>query len=187
MSEIDYTKEPKTDKAECTTVYAKRKSPGRPKNGPYVPTTHAGHKILFKQAKFLDAVIELGDVKQAAKLSGYSTIGANQLLAKDWIKEEIQYRMALIESEKIANAQEIMQYLTRVMRGEEKDQFGLDVAISERTRAAQELARRVIDIPGEKEEKEKESTQVRLVISRQKPAVVVDGEYKEVAVDDAEA
>ena len=31
------------------------------------------------------------------------------------------------------------------MRGEEKDQFGLDAPLAERTRAAQELAKRIID------------------------------------------
>ena len=33
------------------------------------------------------------------------------------------------------------------MRGEEKDQFGLDAPLSERTNAARELARRIVDVP----------------------------------------
>ena len=39
-----------------------------------------------------------------------------------------------------------MEYLTKVMRGELKDQFGLEASLSERTKAAQELAKRTIDI-----------------------------------------
>ena len=35
------------------------------------------------------------------------------------------------------------------MRGEEKDQFGLDAPLSERTNAAKELARRIVDVPTE--------------------------------------
>lgn len=40
-----------------------------------------------------------------------------------------------------------MQYFTDVMRGKITDQFGLDASLSERTKAAQELAKRQIDIP----------------------------------------
>ena len=36
-----------------------------------------------------------------------------------------------------------MEYLTSVMRGEKKDQFDLDASLSERTKAASELARRL--------------------------------------------
>ena len=40
-----------------------------------------------------------------------------------------------------------MDYFSRVMRGEIKDQFGLEAPLSERTKAAVELAKRQIDIP----------------------------------------
>lgn len=60
-------------------------------------------------------------------------------------KKYLAERMQQIDNEKIASADEVMQYLTRVMRGEEKDQFDLEVPISERTKAAQELAKRLID------------------------------------------
>lgn len=51
-----------------------------------------------------------------------------------------------LEPETVATAQEVMSYFTSVMRGEVKDQFGLEAPLSERTRAAQELAKRTIDI-----------------------------------------
>lgn len=60
-------------------------------------------------------------------------------------KKYLAERMKQIDDEKIASANEVMEYLTRVMRGEEKDQFDLEVPISERTKAAQELAKRLID------------------------------------------
>ena len=46
----------------------------------------------------------------------------------------------------IADAAEVMQYFTSVMRGEIKDQFGLDAPLAERTKAAVELAKRKVDI-----------------------------------------
>ena len=45
----------------------------------------------------------------------------------------------------IADADEIMRYFTSVMRGEIKDQFNLDAPLAERSAAARELAKRVID------------------------------------------
>ena len=51
-----------------------------------------------------------------------------------------------------ATAQEVMEYFTKVMRGEIKDQFGLEAPLSERTKAAQELAKRTFDIENRKTE-----------------------------------
>ena len=42
----------------------------------------------------------------------------------------------------IATADEVLQYLSRVMNGEEKDAFGLDVSVADRTKAAELLGKR---------------------------------------------
>lgn len=54
--------------------------------------------------------------------------------------------MEEIRKESVATADEVMQFFTSVMRGEVKDQFGLDATLSDRTRAAQEIAKRTVDI-----------------------------------------
>lgn len=54
--------------------------------------------------------------------------------------------MRQLEKQTMASAQEVMEYFTAVMRGELKDQFGLDASLSDRTKAAQELAKRTVDI-----------------------------------------
>ena len=59
------------------------------------------------------------------------------------IKNYIDAITERLESDKIADIQEVMEYLTSVMRGEKKDQFDLDPALSERTKAASELAKRL--------------------------------------------
>lgn len=61
-----------------------------------------------------------------------------------------------------------MEYFTRVMRNEEKDQFGLDLPISERTKAAQELAKRVIDIPDRLNDKPEAEIKITLDWNRDK-------------------
>ena len=57
----------------------------------------------------------------------------------------IAERMAELDEEKVATANEVLEYLTSVMRGEVQDQFDLEPSLSDRTKAASELARRLVD------------------------------------------
>ena len=114
-------------------------------------TTHSGHKLTPKEAKFIDEYIKTGNGQKSVIEAGYNSKNprgyAQTLLTKEYIAEEINYRLSLARDESIADATEIMQYFTDVMRGKIADQFGLEASLSERTKAAQELAKRQIDIP----------------------------------------
>lgn len=113
--------------------------------------THTGHPLTIKEASFIDNYIQTGNGMRSVIDAGYTDNApaqkANFLLKKAYIAEEINYRMNQAKTESIAGAEEIMRYFTSVMRGEIKDQFGLDAPLGERTKAAQELAKRKIDIP----------------------------------------
>jgi phage terminase small subunit len=113
--------------------------------------THTGERLTPLQAKFIDKYIETGNGKQSVIEAGYTCKNpaqmAQKLLNTPYINEEVRYRLEQAKDESIADATEIMRYFTKVMRGEINDQFGLDAPLSERTRAAQELAKRQIDIP----------------------------------------
>ena len=112
--------------------------------------THDGHKLSINEDRFIDKYLEFGNALQAVVQSGYKTKtpGAygHMLLTKDYIANEIKYRRDDMHSKNIASAQEVMDYFTKVMRGELLDQFGLEAPLSERTKAAQELAKRTVDI-----------------------------------------
>ena len=54
----------------------------------------------------------------------------------------LDQRMEQIENERIATGEEVLKYLTSVMRGVEKDQFGLDPSLQDRTKAAELLGKR---------------------------------------------
>lgn len=112
--------------------------------------TQKGKKLTVKEAKFIACYLESGNATQALKDAGYKRSDGAQygykLLNKPYIADEIAFRLKQFEDEKIASATEILQYYTRVMRGEERDQFNLEVSIAERTKAANELAKRQIDI-----------------------------------------
>lgn len=108
-----------------------------------VDCTHDGYPMTPAEAKFVDLVLVTGNVQQAMKESGVS---ARQIAGKDYITDEIKWRMEQMKKATIADADEVMQYFTKVMRGEEKDQFGLDAPLSERTAAAREIAKRTFDL-----------------------------------------
>ena len=99
-------------------------------------------KLTPKQKAFSDEYLICGNVTEAAKKAGYSektayAIGSENL-TKPLICEYIASRQKEIDDARIADAAEIMQYLTSVMRGEIKDQFELDPPLAERTKAAPE-------------------------------------------------
>jgi phage terminase small subunit len=78
--------------------------------------------ITVKQRAFADYYIELGNAELAAKRAGYSARGnTSKLLQNTTISNYIEERMKELESEKIAKQDEILQYLTRVMRREERE------------------------------------------------------------------
>ena len=108
-----------------------------------------GKEPTPKQKAFADEFLKCGNMTEAAKRAGYSEKTARQSGAENMKKpvvlEYIQKRQKQIEDASIADIKEVMQYLTRVMRGEVKDQFDLDAPLSERTRCAQELLKRNMD------------------------------------------
>ena len=108
-----------------------------------VDITHDGYPLSVKEAKFISLFISNGNVAKSLREAGLTM---RAIAGKDYITDEITYRLDQLKKETIADADEIMQYFTRVMRGEVKDQFGLDAPLSERTAAARELAKRIVDI-----------------------------------------
>ena len=107
-------------------------------------------KGISHTRKELDKNVPHTKLELEKELSRYLAVKGNNVRQKSYIAQEIFYRkQQLIEKNKdsICSAEELLTYLSKVVRGEEKDQFGLDIPISERTRAAVELAKRVIDLP----------------------------------------
>ena len=99
-----------------------------------------------KQKAVADYYIECGNATEAAKRAGYSkrtarVIGQENLL-KPAISDYIAERQKQIDDSRIADAAEVLRFYSSVMRNQEKDQFGLDAALSDRISAARELMKR---------------------------------------------
>ena len=164
------SKTSKTNKKAGGEEVAKKTTTKRKKKT--VLTTHDGHTLTANEANFIDEYVQNGNGAQSY-LTAYPNSNpkcarqnANRLLSKDYITSEISYRLECAKNDSIASAEEIMNYLSSVMRGEVKDAFGLDAPLSERTRAAVELAKRMIDIPNKVANNEQPELKITLDFGR---------------------
>lgn len=100
-----------------------------------------------RQILFVQEYMKTNNVTQSSISAGYMPKGAyaqgSRLLKDVRIQNYIEAIRERLDDAKIADIQEVMEYLTSVMRGEKKDQFDLEAALSERTKAASELAKRL--------------------------------------------
>lgn len=102
------------------------------------------NKLTEKQKRFIDYYIETANATESAKRAGYSEKTAKNIGAENLTKLNffIQKKLEEKEEDRIASQDEVLEYLTKVMRGEEKDQFGLDASLQDRTRCAELLGKR---------------------------------------------
>ena len=108
-------------------------------------------KMTAKQQRFCDEYLIDLNATQAAIRAGYSKKTANRIatenLSKPVIKEYIEKRMAEKESELIADQDEVLKYLTAVMRGETQS----EIVVVEGTGDGCSEARAIEKAPDEKE------------------------------------
>ena len=102
------------------------------------------NELTEKQKRFIDYYIEFADAKKAAIEAGYSKKTAKVIGCENLTKLNcfIQEKLKEKEDNRIASQDEVLRYLTSVMRGEEKDQFGLDASLQDRTKCAELLGKR---------------------------------------------
>ena len=117
--------------------------------------------LRIKQKRFADEYIISGNATEAYKKAGYSAssdrvagVEGHKLLKNPKIKSYIDERLKQLDSEKIADQQEVLSYLTSVMRGQTQEQtlcsigelgqqvIDIDVGAKDRIKAAELLGRR---------------------------------------------
>lgn len=80
-------------------------------------------KLTVKQQKFVDAFVETGNAAQAAIKAGYSKRTAKQMgaenLSKPYLQQAIKEQMDTLHKSKIVSQKEVIEFLSRVVRGEE--------------------------------------------------------------------
>lgn len=103
-------------------------------------------ELTIKQKAFCDYYIEFGNATEAAKRAGYSEKTAFRIgqenIHKPALSQYIHSRLDKIEDARVAKGDEVLRFFSSVMRGEVKDQFGLDSQLSDRIDAAKQLQKR---------------------------------------------
>lgn len=99
-----------------------------------------------KQQKFADYYIQLGNATAAALKAGYSekNVGENaaKTLKNPKISAYISERLEEMAKQRVADATEVLEFYTSVMRGQVRDQFGLDASLADRLKAGDALMKR---------------------------------------------
>ncbi len=114
-------------------------------------------KLTEKQKRFADYYIETGNATESAIRAGYSKNTAKEIghenLTKPHIRQYVDEKIAEKDENRIAKQDEVLEYLTKVLRGEEterlpiagKDYFEIidnTPSIRDRTKAAELLGKR---------------------------------------------
>lgn len=103
-----------------------------------------------RQEKFCSYYIKLNNGEQAAIKAGYSkktaAVIASENLKKPNIAKRINNLRERAVKPSIASGAEVMELLTKMARGEIKDEVGLEISPSDRLKALTELAKRTVDL-----------------------------------------
>lgn len=135
--------------------------------------------INEQRRRFAVAYVELGKIREAATVAGYSKQYAEKkaykLLEDEDVKAYIDELLEEINSKKIAKPQEVMEYLTSVLRGEseaeeivvEGDGVGISTARTMKKRPS-----------------EKEKLKAAIELNKRFDAATTSGEGQVTIVDD---
>lgn len=154
------------------------------------------NKLTPKQEKFCILFAKYGDGTKAyieaynCKNKVTARTNAHKNLQKPIIKAFLDELMKGSKENSIASANEVLEYLSKVMRGEEKDQFGLEVSIQDRTKAADLLLKRYKAFDKEIDEKMEELKRKQIELDIKKREIEIeriangDGDIKTISALD---
>lgn len=98
-----------------------------------------------QQKRFADYYIETGNATQSYHNAGYKAKGksaevnASRLLANAKVRSYVDELIAKKDEKRIAKQDEVLEFLTNVLRGEVKEQFPLGMGMGEQSLVKKEL------------------------------------------------
>lgn len=115
-------------------------------------------RLTERQRRFCEEYLIDGNASQAAIRAGYSkrsaTVVSTTLMKNPQVQAYLKKLLEELHSAKVADAQEVLEYLTSIMRGEQREQTlqlvgdgmqditSIDVAAKDRLKAAELLGKR---------------------------------------------
>lgn len=104
--------------------------------------TEKARKLTARQRKFVDLYLQLGNACEAAEQAGFKRSYAAGAMRQSAVREYLRQRLDEERSRDVATADEVLSYLTSVMRGEADGEKGAS-ASSPRMKAAELLGKRL--------------------------------------------
>jgi len=92
-----------------------------------------------RQKRFAEYYLESGNARRSAIKAGYSAGYAQHVKRQKGVREYIEMRIGSMDNSRVASADEVLAFLTDVMRGQEMDEKG----VSLRMKAAEMIAKRM--------------------------------------------
>ena len=100
-------------------------------------------KLTEKQKRFADYFVETGNAAEAARLAGYKGNNLNRVgsenLTKLVIREYIDSRIAEKDGQRIAKQDEVLEFLSNVLRGKETETIPIGLGMGEQKLIKKEL------------------------------------------------
>lgn len=91
------------------------------------------------QKRFAEYYLETGNARQAAMRAGYSINYAEHVKRQKGVREYLNGRIGTMDTSRVASANEILEFLTEVMRSQDGDEKG----VATRMKAAEMIAKRL--------------------------------------------
>lgn len=95
--------------------------------------------LTEKQKKFIDYYIETGNAMESAKRAGYKQPQVQGAQNLEKLRIHIDEKLATKDSARVAKQDEVLEFLTNVMRGNVVEQFPLGLGMGEQTLVKKEL------------------------------------------------
>ena len=104
-------------------------------------------KLTEKQKRFADYYIETGNATESARRAGYKGKNLNNVasenLAKVGVKSYIDEKLKVLENERTASAKEVLEFLTKSMRGELDEEIVVVEGTGDGTSEAKKIKKQI--------------------------------------------
>ena len=104
-------------------------------------------KLTEKQKRFADYYIETGNATESARRAGYKGKNLNNVasenLAKIGVKSYIDEKLKVLENERTASAKEVLEFLTKSMRGELDEEIVVVEGTGDGTSEARKIKKQI--------------------------------------------
>ena len=104
-------------------------------------------KLTEKQKRFADYYIETGNATEAARRAGYKGKNLNNVasenLAKVGVKSYIDEKLKIMQDERTASAKEVLEFLTKSMRGELDEEIVVVEGTGDGTSEARKIKKQI--------------------------------------------